>query len=63
MLRVPIIHPAWSGNISVLVEGFAESILSADLQARDLGWFGDRLGQRAEWERPAAGPGGRRFGA
>ncbi len=32
----------------VRVEGATEPILSVDLQASDLSWFGDRLGERAE---------------
>jgi hypothetical protein len=42
-LRVPIIHPAWSGGTLVLVKGSAESVSSADFQAPDLRWHADRF--------------------
>jgi hypothetical protein len=34
-LRVPIIHPCWSGSMSVSVEGAAESVPSVDIEMRD----------------------------
>ena len=34
-LWVPINHPCWSGSMSVLVEGTAESVSSADVEVRD----------------------------
>jgi len=47
-LWVPNNRPPRSSGMFVLVEGSAESILSADLQMHDLPWFGDRSGQRVE---------------
>ena len=41
---VPIIHPCWSGSMSVLVEGAAESVSSADIEVRDPLRIGDRFG-------------------
>jgi hypothetical protein len=43
-LRVPIIHPCWSGGMLVLVESAAEPVLSSDVQARDPLGIGDRVG-------------------
>ena len=34
-LSVPIIHPCWSGSMSILVEGAAEPVPSADIEVRD----------------------------
>jgi hypothetical protein len=41
---VPIIHPRWSGGISILVEGAAEPVPSADIEARDPLRIGNRFG-------------------
>ncbi len=43
-LWVPIIHPCWSGSMSVLVEGAAEPVPSADIQLRDPLRIGNRFG-------------------
>jgi hypothetical protein len=43
-LWVPIIHPCWLGSMSVLVEGAAESVSSADVEVRDPPGIGDRFG-------------------
>jgi hypothetical protein len=43
-LRVPIIHPCWSGGMSILVEGAAESVPSADIEVRDPLRIGNRFG-------------------
>jgi hypothetical protein len=43
-LWVPIIHPRWSGSMSVLVESAAESVSSADIEVRDPLRIGDRFG-------------------
>ena len=43
-LWVPIIHPCWSGSMSVLVEGAAEPVSSADIEVRDPRRIGDRFG-------------------
>jgi len=43
-LRVPIIHPCWSGCMPVLVEGAAEPVSSADIQLRDPLRIGNRFG-------------------
>jgi hypothetical protein len=42
-LRVPIIHPCWSGGMLVFVEGAAESVPSADIVVRDPFRIGDRF--------------------
>ena len=34
-LRVPIIHPCWSGSMPVFVEGAAEPLPSADIEMRE----------------------------
>jgi len=41
---VPIIHPCWSGSMSILVEGAAESVPSADIEVRDALRIGNRFG-------------------
>ncbi len=41
---VPVIHPCWSGSMPVLVEGAAEPVPSADIQARDPLRIGNRIG-------------------
>jgi hypothetical protein len=46
-LRVPIIHPRWSGSMPVLVEGAAEPVASADLEVLEPLGIGDRSGERA----------------
>jgi len=43
-LWVPIILPHWSGGISILVEGAAEPVPSADIEARDPLRIGNRFG-------------------
>jgi hypothetical protein len=43
-LRVPIIHPCWSGGMLVFVESAAGPVLSSDVQARDPLGIGDRVG-------------------
>ena len=43
-LWVPIIHPCWSGSMSILVEGAAESVPSADIEVRDALRIGNRFG-------------------
>lgn len=43
-LWMPIIHQCWSGSMSALVEGAAESVLSADIEVRDPLRIGDRFG-------------------
>ena len=43
-VRVPIIHPCWSGGMLVFVESAAEPVLSSDVQARDPLGIGDRVG-------------------
>lgn len=55
-LWVPIHHPCWSSGMFVRVESAAEPIFSADVQTRDLPWFGDRFGQRAEGSGLTQGP-------
>lgn len=44
-------HPGWSGGMSVLMDGAAESVLSADAQPLEFVGVGDRLGQRTERRR------------
>ena len=41
---VPIIHPCWSGRMSILVEGTAEPVPSADIEVRDPLRIGNRFG-------------------
>jgi hypothetical protein len=48
-LLVPIIHPCWSGSMSVLVEGAAEPVPSADIEVRDPLRIGNRFRERAQW--------------
>ena len=48
MLWVPIIHPCWSRGMSVLVDGAAESVPSADVEVRDPLRIGNRFGKRAQ---------------
>jgi Tetratricopeptide repeat len=43
-LWVPIVHPCWSGSMSVLVEGAAEPVPSADVEVRDPLRIGSRSG-------------------
>ena len=43
-LWVPIIHPCWSDSMSVLVEGAAESVSSADIEVRGPLRMCDRFG-------------------
>ena len=52
---VPVIHPCWSGGMPVLVEGAAEPVRSADIEARGPLWIGHRF--------RAAGTAVRRYGA
>ena len=54
-LWVPVIHPCWSGGMPVLVEGAAEPVRSADIEARGPLWIGHRF--------RAAGTAVRRYGA
>ena len=42
-LWVPIIHPCWSGDMSVLVEGAAEPVPPADVEVRDPPGIGNRF--------------------
>src|ERR1019366_7827609 len=44
--RISLVGQAFNSTVEGLSSD-AESILSADLHARDLAWFGDRFGQRA----------------
>jgi hypothetical protein len=48
-LPVPIIHPCWSGSMSILAEGAAEPVSSADIEVRDLFRIGNRFRERAQW--------------
>jgi hypothetical protein len=43
-LWVPIIHLRWSGGISIFVEGAAEPVPLADIEARDPLRIGNRFG-------------------
>jgi hypothetical protein len=43
----------------VFVEESGEAITSADVQVRDRGWVGDRLGERAQWSSVRDAPMGR----
>src|SRR5689334_9181245 len=55
-LSVPIIHPCWSGSISILVEGAAEPVPSADIEVRDPLRTGNRFRERAQWCGSPEGP-------
>jgi len=47
-LWVPIIHPCWSGGMSILVESAADPVPSAGIVVRDPLRIGDRFGQWAQ---------------
>jgi hypothetical protein len=47
-VRVPINHPSRSSRMLVLPEDTTESIMSTDVESRDLGSVGTRNGKRTE---------------
>jgi hypothetical protein len=56
ILRVPINHPHWSSDMSVLVKDAAKSVVSANIEAHVLLWIDHRLGQRAQRRGLPEGP-------